>query len=55
MPVSVATEAGGLYRPIGLEQGAGSRPNLVAWRNRVTSREAFKRAEEKGGPAIPKS
>lgn len=38
----------------GLSRGRGKRPNLVAWRNRVTQRDAFKRAEAKGGTAIPK-
>lgn len=37
----------------GLARGAGQRPNLQRWRERVTNREAYKRAEEKGGTALP--
>ena len=37
----------------GLGRGAGSRPNATAWLNRVKAREAYKRAVEKGGPAVP--
>lgn len=28
-------------------------PQLRAWRARVTARAAYRRAEEKGGPALP--
>jgi glutathione S-transferase len=45
-----------MYYPVeaGLSRGGGNRPNLLAWRERVTQRDAFKRAEAKGGTAIPK-
>jgi glutathione S-transferase len=44
-----------MYYPVeaGLARGAGKRANLEAWRDRVTQRDAFKRAEAKGGPVIP--
>jgi glutathione S-transferase len=31
----------------------GARPNMAAWRDRVTSRPAYQRAEAKGGTAVP--
>lgn len=37
----------------GLARGAGKRPNIEAWRDRVTQRDAFKRAHDTGGRAIP--
>ena len=37
----------------GLSRGGSGRPNMVAWRERVSSRPAFQRAEEKGGKASP--
>lgn len=37
----------------GLSRGSGSRPHMVAWRDRVMSRSAYQRAEEKGGKALP--
>jgi glutathione S-transferase len=36
-----------------LSRGTGDFPNLRAWRQRVTSRPAFQRAEARGGPAMP--
>jgi len=36
-----------------LSRASGERPNIEAWRDRVTSRPAFERAESKGGPAVP--
>jgi len=38
-----------------LSRAAGSRPNLSAWRDRVTSRAAYQRAEAKGGTAVPRA
>lgn len=38
----------------GFARGAGKRPNIAAWRDRVTNRDAFKRALAKGGAAIPR-
>jgi glutathione S-transferase len=45
-----------MYYPVEASRtrgGAQHRPNTQAWLKRVTSREAFKRAQEKGGPAVP--
>ncbi len=36
-----------------LSRAKGERPNMSAWRDRVTSRPAYQRAEAQGGPAIP--
>lgn len=36
-----------------LSRGGGQWPHLQAWRDRVTAREAYKMAEQKGGPAMP--
>jgi len=36
-----------------LSRAKGTRPNMSAWRERVTSRPAFQRAEAKGGAAVP--
>jgi glutathione S-transferase len=36
-----------------LRRGGGDWPHLRAWRERVTLREAYRRAEQKGGPAMP--
>jgi glutathione S-transferase len=36
----------------GIARGAGTRPNIEAWRARVTQREAYQRAREKGGPVV---
>jgi len=36
-----------------LSRASGGRPNMVAWRDRVTSRPAYQRAEAKGGKAVP--
>jgi len=36
-----------------LSRAAGDRPNMSAWRDRVTSRAAYQRAEAKGGTAVP--
>lgn len=36
-----------------LSRAAGEWPNMRAWRERVTSRPAYQRAEAKGGPVIP--
>ena len=36
-----------------LSRAPGERPNMVAWRDRVTSRPAYQRAEAKGGKAVP--
>lgn len=36
-----------------LRRGRGSWPQLGAWRERVTQRDAYRRAEQKGGPAMP--
>jgi glutathione S-transferase len=36
-----------------LSRGSSERPNMVAWRDRVTSRPAYQRAEAKGGKAVP--
>lgn len=38
-----------------LSRGAGQRPNMSAWRDRVASRPAFQRAEAKGGTAVPRA
>ncbi len=45
-----------MYYPIeaGLTRGAGRRPNAQAWLERVSARDAFQRAAQKGGPAVPK-
>jgi glutathione S-transferase len=37
-----------------LRRGSGDWPHLRAWRERVTQREAYRRAEQKGGPAMPR-
>ena len=37
-----------------LRRDGGSWPHLRDWRNRVTAREAYQRAEQKGGPAMPR-
>lgn len=44
-----------MFYPVeaGLSRGRGSFPHLEAWRARVTAREAYQRAEAKGGPAVP--
>lgn len=44
-----------MFYPVeaGLNRGAGIWPHMHAWRQRVTSRDAFRRAEVKGGPAMP--
>lgn len=36
-----------------LSRAKGERPNMSAWRNRVTSRPAYQRAEARGGTAVP--
>ena len=36
-----------------LQRGHGAWPNLRAWRARVTARDAYRRAEQKGGLAMP--
>ena len=36
-----------------LLRGEGNWPNLRAWRERVTARPAYQRAQTKGGPAMP--
>lgn len=36
-----------------LRRGKGKWPHLLDWRARVTAREAYRRAERKGGPAMP--
>ncbi len=36
-----------------LSRAKGSRPNMSAWRERVTSRAAYQRAEARGGAAVP--
>ena len=36
-----------------LRRGRGSWPHLRAWRERVTQRDAYRPAEQKGGPAMP--
>ncbi len=36
-----------------LSRAKGDYPNMAAWRERVTSRPAYQRAEEKGGRAVP--
>jgi len=36
-----------------LRRGKGSWPHLMDWRKRVTARDAYRRAEQKGGPAMP--
>ena len=36
-----------------LRRAGGSWPRLRDWRNRVTAREAYRRAEQKGGTAMP--
>ena len=43
-----------MFYPVeaGLVRGAGKRPNTSAWRERVTGRKAYHRAEAKGGPAM---
>ncbi len=38
-----------------LSRGAGERPHMSAWRDRVASRPAFQRAEAKGGTAVPRA
>lgn len=44
-----------MFYPVvaGLSRGGGVRPNMQAWRDRVCSRDAYKRAEAKGGAPIP--
>jgi glutathione S-transferase len=37
-----------------LVRGRGDWPHLKAWRDRVTARPAYQRAESKGGPAMPR-
>jgi glutathione S-transferase len=36
-----------------LRRGGAAWPNLRAWRERVTRRESYRRAEQKGGTAMP--
>jgi len=36
-----------------LSRASGERPHMAAWRDRVTSRPAYQRAESKGGKAVP--
>jgi glutathione S-transferase len=36
-----------------LSRAAGAYPNMAAWRDRVTSRPAYQRAEAAGGTAVP--
>jgi glutathione S-transferase len=36
-----------------LSRAKGERPNMSAWRERVTSRPAYQRAEARGGTAVP--
>lgn len=36
-----------------LQRGKGNWPHLRAWRERVTRRDAYRRAEQKGGTAMP--
>lgn len=36
-----------------LRRAQGDFPNLLAWRQRVTARPAYQRAESRGGPAMP--
>lgn len=38
-----------------LSRASGNYPNMEAWRERVTSRPAYQRAEAKGGKAVPGS
>jgi glutathione S-transferase len=46
-----------MFYPVeaGLSRGAGTYPHMKAWRDRVCAREAYKRAEAKGGKAVPAS
>lgn len=37
----------------GLSRGAGDRPHIRAWLDRVRARPAYQRAIEKGGPLVP--
>ena len=37
----------------GLARGAGERPNIQAWLERVQARTAYRKAIEKGGPLVP--
>ncbi len=37
----------------GIDRGAGDRPHMAAWREKMVQRPAYKRAEAKGGPVIP--
>jgi glutathione S-transferase len=39
----------------GLQRGGRNYPNMRAWRQRVTTRSAYQRAERLGGPAVPPS
>lgn len=43
-----------MYYPIeaGIARGAGTRPHIEAWRERVIQREAYQRARTKGGPVV---
>jgi glutathione S-transferase len=36
-----------------LRRGGGRWPRVADWRTRVTARDAYQRAEQKGGPAMP--
>lgn len=44
-----------MFYPVeaGLSRGGGAYPHMQAWKKRVTDRDAYRRAEAKGGPAIP--
>ena len=44
-----------MFYPVeaGLSRAAGSRPHMQAWRERVCAREAYQRAEARGGAAVP--
>lgn len=46
-----------MFYPVeaGLSRGGGAYPEMKAWRDKVCGREAFKRAEARGGKAIPAS
>jgi glutathione S-transferase len=44
-----------MYYPVeaALSRASAARPHMLAWRDRVTGRPAFERAETKGGAAVP--
>lgn len=39
----------------GLSRGAGHRPHIKAWLDRVQARPAYQRAIQKGGPLVPRA